>query len=164
MATGRPLELAQELLEEFEHSCRVTEYLVGALPRRIWQAEAPLSKGRSIAAMVTHLQGVRRMFAKMGGANPVPPALDRTRSTPGDARRALARSREALTKLFQAALAEGRPRVKRMPRRTVNMMIYLIQHDAHHRGQIVSLARALGHRLSSNDVMKIWGWRKLNIP
>jgi hypothetical protein len=44
-----------------------------------------------------------------------------------------------------------------MPRRTVNMMIYLIQHDA----QICALARALGHRLSKDDVMRIWGWKSL---
>jgi uncharacterized damage-inducible protein DinB len=43
----------------------------------------------------------------------------------------------------------------------VNIMIYLIQHDAHHRGQICALARALGHRLSQDDVMRIWGWKSL---
>jgi uncharacterized damage-inducible protein DinB len=63
--------------------------------------------------------------------------------------------------LFRDALTQGRPRVKGMPRRTVNMMIYLIQHDAHHRGQICALARALGHRLSKDDVMRIWGWKSL---
>ena len=162
MARGRPLEAAQELLEEFEHSCRVTEYLVAALPARLWRLEPPGGKGRSIAAMVAHLQSVRRMFAKMGGANPLPPSLDRTRCKPAEAKRALAQSREALTELFRAALSEGRPRVKRMPRRAVSMMIYLIQHDAHHRGQITILARELGHRLSSDDVMKIWGWKKLD--
>lgn len=162
MAIRRPLEPAQELLEEFEHSCRATEYLIGALPARLWRQEPPGGKGRSIAAMVAHLQSVRRMFAKMGGASPVPPALDRARSTPTEARRALAASREALAKLFRAALTEGRPRVKGMPRRAVNMIVYLIQHDAHHRGQISILARDLGHRLSRDEVMKIWGWKKLN--
>ncbi len=162
MARGRPLQPAQELLEEFEHSCRVTEYLVGVLPPGIWREDPPGVNGRCIAAMAAHLQSVRRTFAKMGGASPLPPTLDRNRSTPAEAMRALAASRGALTKLFRAALTEGRPRVKGMPRRTVNMMIYLMQHDAHHRGQITALARALGHRLSADDVMKMWGWKKLN--
>jgi len=63
--------------------------------------------------------------------------------------------------LFHEALVEGQPRVKGMPRRTVNMMIYLIQHYAHHRSQICALVRALGHRLSKYDVMRIWGWKSL---
>jgi uncharacterized damage-inducible protein DinB len=161
MPVGQPLDLGRELFEAFEHSCRVTEYVVGVLPSRVWRPEPADSQGRSIAAIVAHLQSVRRMFAKTGGARPIPPALDRARSTPDDARRGLRESREALMTLFREALTQGRPRVKGMPRRTVNMMIYLIQHDAHHRGQICALARALGHRLSKDDVMRIWGWKRL---
>ena len=161
MPAGQPLDPARELLDAFEHGCRVSEYLVGALPSRLWRLEPPGGQGRSIAAMVAHLQSVRRMFAEMGGASPVPPPLDRARSTPAAARRALQQSREALLTVFREALAQGRPRVNGMPRRTVNMMIYLIEHDAHHRGQICALARALGHRLSKDDVMRIWGWKRL---
>jgi uncharacterized damage-inducible protein DinB len=36
-----------------------------------------------------------------------------------------------------------------------------VEHEAHHRGQICRLAGALGHRLSADDVMRIWGWKKL---
>ena len=161
MPVAQPLDPRRELLEAFEQCCRVSEYVVDVLPSRLWRSEPPDSKGRSIAAIVAHMQSVRRMFAKMGGARRIPPALDRARSTPDDARRGLRQSREALMTLFREALTQGRPRVKRMPRRTVNMMTYLIQHDAHHRGQICALARALGHRLSKDDVMRIWGWKSL---
>jgi uncharacterized damage-inducible protein DinB len=51
--------------------------------------------------------------------------------------------------------------VRGMPRRAVNMVIYLIQHDAHHRGQICALARDLGHEFKSEDTMRIWGWKAL---
>ncbi len=161
MPSAQPLNIERELLEALEHCFRVSEYLVEVLPSSLWRVEPPDGKGRSVAAIVAHLQSVRRMFAKTGGANPVPPALDRARSTPDEALRALKQSREALLSLFRDALAQGRPRVKRMPRRTVNMMAYLIQHDAHHRGQICALARTLGHRLSREDVMRIWGWKSL---
>jgi uncharacterized damage-inducible protein DinB len=46
-----------------------------------------------------------------------------------------------------------------MPRRAVNMLAYLIQHDAHHRGQICVFARDLGHEFKSEDTMRIWGWK-----
>jgi uncharacterized damage-inducible protein DinB len=161
MPAGQALNLEQELLEAFEHCCRVSDYLLQILPASIWRVEPPDGKGRSIAAIVAHLQSVRNMFAKMGGADPPPLSLDRTRSTPDDARQALRESREALTILFKAALAQGQPRVKKMPRRLVNMMIYLVQHEAHHRGQICSLARVLGHRMSKEDAMRIWGWKSL---
>ncbi len=161
MAVRQPLDVQRELLEAFDSSGRVSEYLVNVLPPRLWQAEPPAGHGRSIAATVAHMQGVRRTFAKLGGADPQPPALYRTRSSPAEARRALQKSRTALTRVFKASLDRGEIRVKGMPRPTVNMMLYLVQHDAHHRGQICALARALGHQFSQDDVMRIWGWKKL---
>ena len=77
---GRPLDAKEELLEEFERALRVSEYLLGVLPSRLWRAEPPDGHGRSIAATVAHMQSVRRTFAKMGGARVVL-ALDRERST-----------------------------------------------------------------------------------
>ena len=150
----------QEIVEAFEQCGRVTEYLVRVLPRRLWHQPSPTGHGRTIAAMVTHIHGVRKTFAKMGGA-PVTPSLDRTRVTPGQALRAFRQINGALTELFRASLARGEARVKGLPRRSVNMMAYLIQHDAHHRGQIMLRARELGHAFTSDDVMRIWGWKRL---
>lgn len=161
MAARQPLQPKQELLEAFDHAFRVSEHLIGILPSELWKAQPAGWEGRSIAAIVAHMQSVRRTFAKMGGAKPVPSSLDRTRSTPAAARRALEQSRRALSGLFAESLARDEARVKGMPRRTANMMLYLVQHDTHHRGQITMLARALGHRLPKDDVMRIWGWKKL---
>ena len=160
MPVRRPLDLKRELLEAFDHSARVSEYLIAVLPENLWHAK-PDGGGRTIAAIVAHMQSVRRTFAKMGGARPVPPSLDRTRSTPTQALRAFEQSREILVKLFEESLDCGEARVKGMPRRTANMILYLTQHDAHHRGQISTLARELGHRFSKDDLMRQWGWKKL---
>ena len=161
MAKGRPLDVERELLESFRLSGRVNEYLVGALPASLWRAAPPTGRGRSIAAIVTHMQGVRRMFARMGGAQPGPPSLDRQSSTQAQARRALRQSTDDLAELFEIAIAARRARVKGMPRRAINMLAYLMQHDAHHRGQICALARDLGHEFRSEDTMRIWGWKAL---
>lgn len=161
MARGRPLELEQELLEAFRHCCLVSEYLVSVLPARIWRADPPGGRGRSIAAIVAHMQSVRRTFARMGGAKPGPPSLDRLRATQAEARRALRQSTDDLERLFASAIAARRARVQGMPRRAIDMLTYLMQHDAHHRGQICSLARDLGHEFGAQDMTRLWGWKKL---
>jgi uncharacterized damage-inducible protein DinB len=159
MAARRPLDVTEELLLSFDHCARVSEYLAGVLPARLWRADAPRG-GRSIGHIFAHMQSVRRTFAKMGGAPPISP-MDRDRVTPAAARRQLRVSREALTRLFRTALTGGHARVKGMPRRAVDMMTYIIQHEAHHRGQICMLARSLGHRFAGEDITRMWGWRKL---
>jgi len=161
MAKGRPLDVERELLEAFRQSGLVSEYLVGVLPPALWRVPPPSGRGRSMAAIVAHMQGVRRTFARMGGARPGPPPLDRLRSTPLQAQRALRHSTDDLVRLFESAFDVRQARVSGMPRRVVNMLAYLMQHDAHHRGQICSLARDLGHAFASEDTMRIWGWKAL---
>jgi uncharacterized damage-inducible protein DinB len=160
MAVRRPLNLEEELVECFEACGRVTEYLAGVVPEPLWHEPPPTRHGRTIAAMITHMHGVRKTFAKMGGA-PVPAALDRFRVTPAQARRALHEMNDTLTRLFRESLARGETRVKGMPRRSVNMMAYLNEHDAHHRGQIMLRARELGHTFSGDEVMRVWGWKRM---
>jgi uncharacterized damage-inducible protein DinB len=63
--------------------------------------------------------------------------------------------------LFEAALGARRARVKGMPRRAIDMLTYLMQHDAHHRGQICMLARAFGQGFRSEDTTRLWGWRAI---
>jgi len=161
MARGRPLDVEAELLEAFRHSGLVTEYLVGVVPQELWRAAPPSGRGRTIAAIVAHIQSVRRTFARMGGASPGPPSLDRKTVTAAQARQAIRRSTEELTRLFQTAFQGRAARVKGMPRRAVDMLTYLLQHDAHHRGQICTLIRDLGLELGGNDVTRIWGWKAL---
>ncbi len=161
MAKGRPLEVDRELLEAFRTSGLVNEYLAKVLPVALWHTAPPTGRGRSIAAIFAHMQSVRRMFARMGGARPGPPLLDRNRATQVQVRRALRQSTEDLARLFETAFAARQARVRGQPRRVVNMLAYLMQHDAHHRGQICALARDLGHEFASEDTMRIWGWKAL---
>jgi uncharacterized damage-inducible protein DinB len=162
MARGRPLEVEQELIESFKHSGEVTEYLVRALPVALWRLPPPSGHGRTIAAIIAHIQGVRRTFARTGGLRPGPPALDKQRVRPPEAARALRQSTADLAGLFESAFRSRHARVKGMPRRAIDMLTYLMQHDAHHRGQICMLARAFGHKLSGDDIMRLWGWKAIS--
>ncbi len=161
MPPRRPLDLAKDLLDRFDHGLRVTEYLVGILPDDVWQAPPLHGEGRSIAATVSHMQGLRSNFAKMAGAEQPGAILDRGGGTRDEALAALAQSREALHAVFAGALERGEGRIKGLPRRTVDAMTYLLQHDAHHRGQITRQARELGFSQSQDQVMRLWGWKKL---
>jgi uncharacterized damage-inducible protein DinB len=158
MAIRRTMELEEEVLERFAHAGGVTEYLVSVLPQRLWHQEA--ERGRTIAAMVTHVHGVRRTFAKMGGG-PALAALDRKTVTPAAARKALREVNDVLTDQFRKAIAARATRVKGTPRRAVDMMFYLTQHDAHHRGQIMMRVRELGHEFPGDVIMRVWGWKKM---
>jgi uncharacterized damage-inducible protein DinB len=158
MPRGRPLEVELELVEAFRRCGLATEYLVGILPDRIWRLPPPTGRGRTIAAIVAHIQGVRRTFARLGGATPGPPSLDRKTVTRAQAQGALRQSTADLAGLFETGLADGRARVKGQPRRLVDMLTYLMMHDAHHRGQITTLARDLGHEFSGKDITRMWGW------
>jgi len=63
---------------------------------------------------------------------------------------------------FRRAILASRARVPGQPRRLVDMLVYLIQHDAHHRGQISMRLKDLGYVLKAEDVVRIWGWKKLD--
>ena len=119
-AKVRPLNVEHELVEVFRQNGLVNEYLVKVLPAALWWTNPPGGRGRSIAAIVAHMQSVRRTFARMGGVRPGPPSLDRDDSTPLQARRALRESTEDLARLFEIAFAARHARVKGMRRRAVN--------------------------------------------
>jgi uncharacterized damage-inducible protein DinB len=41
-----------------------------------------------------------------------------------------------------------------------HVLTYFVAHEAHHRGQIVMVARQLGQRLPTEVINHLWWWRK----
>jgi uncharacterized damage-inducible protein DinB len=49
---------------------------------------------------------------------------------------------------------------RNLPLDVLHVLTYFIAHEGHHRGQIVLLARQLGHRLPADISSGLWQWTK----
>ena len=71
--------------------------------------------------------------------------------------RALAAKRRAVVAVAESALVRG-GRVGGSPVDAVRFLTYYMVHDGHHCGQVVWLARLLGHRVSMQTMSGMWQW------
>jgi len=145
------------LLNAFNTNNRIDQYLIDNLPPAAWKAKPTDGKGRTIAAIVSHMHNVRVMWLKATKAEEIPAQLDRATVTPSQALRALEASRSALCVVMSRAL-ESDGRVKGFRPDVAGFLGYLIAHDAHHRGQITMLARQVGHPLPQKAMFGMWEW------
>jgi uncharacterized damage-inducible protein DinB len=115
-----------------------------------------------------HIHNSRCMWIKTLGRPhgiAVPPAVDRRRIRRSQLIPALKRSGNAIAKLLAFGLAhDGRiPPTKvyawrNLPLDVGHVLSYFVAHEGHHRGQIVMLARQLGHRLPRDVTGGLWQW------
>jgi uncharacterized damage-inducible protein DinB len=148
-------DLKQSLISAFAANNRISCYLIENVPAEAWAVKPPEGKGRSIAAIAVHIHNVRRMWLKAVGAPKIPVKLEENASAK-DTLDALGESHDALSKFLDAALAGGQ--VKSFKPDAASFFAYLIAHDAHHRGQIASLARRLGHPIPQSVGFGMWEW------
>jgi uncharacterized damage-inducible protein DinB len=163
---GEPFDLGdlgRALVEAWIVNERMNQLLLEHLDSKTWNAPQPLAKkgsGRTIAAIVSHVHNVRHMWLVVSAkGSPAPPKLERASVTIAQARAALARSSEAMRGLFEVSLANGGP-VKNAGLDVAAFLAYAIAHEAHHRGQILLLAKQLGAPISKDAGYAMWDWRK----
>ena len=77
---------------------------------------------------------------------------------------ALGKSNRGIISLLEMGIANGGMFLgapfQNFPPDVVNLLAYLVAHEGHHRGQLVLLARQLGHRLPENITAGLWQWSK----
>lgn len=155
-----PFDPSAALLEAWSTHERIQQFLLERLDPQAWGALAPIGKGRTIRGVVAHMHNVRLLWLANHAPEIAAPArLDRETVTLEDAREALAASALALTEMLRRAFADN-GKLPGFKPDIVNFLAYAMAHEAHHRGQICLLARAVGRPLEQAAGLGLWEWRK----
>ena len=162
------VELRGTLLTSWRTSDRVTAYLIEQLPAPLWTAAVPGAPRRTIGMIAGHLHNTRCMWVKTLGQEhgvSLPAPVDRRRVTRRELLSAFKRSSRGIEALLELGLAAGGqlPPSKgyvwrNLPLDVGHVFAYFVAHEAHHRGQIVMVARQLGHRLPNTVTGGLWQW------
>jgi uncharacterized damage-inducible protein DinB len=162
----RDPENGKELIAAWHTSHCVTVYLLEHLPPEVWAQRVPGSPRRTVRTIAAHIHNARCMWIKMLGARhgvPVPRTVDGHLVRPPELIRALSRSSEGITRLIRLGAARGgvvpRAAWQNFPTDLPHFLSYFVAHEAHHRGQLVMLARQLGHRLPADVTAGLWQWK-----
>lgn len=150
-----PYDLAEGLLSAFATCDRITRYLIENLSDEVWQAKTADGKGRTPAEITAHIHNVRGMWLKASGGK-IPGKLEPASLTREEALAGLRESHDAIADLLRKSLVTGQ--VKGFKPDVAGFFGYLIAHEAHHRGQILMLARILGHAVPKQVQFGIWEW------
>jgi uncharacterized damage-inducible protein DinB len=160
----------QVLVESYAVNERMNQIVLEHLDPAAWRAKLPGSNGRTIAAIFAHVHNVRRKWLRLSAPHlKLPASLDHVRCTQKQARSALAESAARCSEMIADAFSGPQSRVEIFHRDGwarpwppgASMVVYMISHDAHHRGQVCMLAHQLGFPLPMKCISGIWGWEKL---
>lgn len=156
-----------DLIDAWRTNHRVTVYLIEHLPPELWSMNVPGSPRRTIRMLAAHIHNTRCSWIKMIGERhgvAVPQSVDGRVVRPLQLMRALERSNRGMIELIRLGLSRGGavpPAAwQNFPTDLVHFLSYFVAHEAHHRGQLVMLARQLGHRLPSEVTSGLWQWKK----
>jgi uncharacterized damage-inducible protein DinB len=142
--------------------------LIANLDPAAWRATPP-GGARPVVAIFTHVHNVRCKWVRLSAPHlGLLTQLNRARCTPHQAQTALAESAARCVEMLAEALGGG-GRIKKFRRDAlapawppgVEMLCYMLAHEAHHRGQVCILAHQLGFPLPYSASDGIWNWEKL---
>ena len=172
MATTRPHknqnQPGQAATRIFAANDRMNQMLIEHLAPEAWRAKPP-GKVRTIAAIFTHMHNVRTKWIRLTAPHlRLPRQLNRAQCTPQQAREGLAESAARCVEMLAEALG-GSGRIDQFHRdgwaspwpAGVEMLCYMVAHEAHHRGQVCMLAHQLGYPLPTEVACGIWNWERL---
>lgn len=181
MSTPRPIharqpsrskdraQLGRAAAKVFAANDRINQLLIDHLDPAAWKAK-PLGKVQAIAAIFAHMHNIRCKWIRLTAPHlKIPRQLHRAQCTPRQARAALAESAARCAQMLAEALGGRTGRIEKFRRdgwgrpwpAGVEMLCYMISHEAHHRGQVCMLAHQLGCKLPNAVTSRMWNWEKL---
>ena len=147
---------------------QMNQLVIEHLNPAAWKAKPP-GDVRPIAAIFTHMHNVRSKWIRLTAPHlKVPSQLNRANCTPQQARAALAESAAGCIAMLAQALGNHSPRIETFRRDGwakpwpigMEMLCYMVSHEAHHRGQVCMLAHQLGFPLPNKVTSEMWNWEK----
>jgi len=165
-ARAEALEAGAGVIAAWRTNDRVTRYLVERLPAAAWAREVPGVPRKTVRTVAAHIHNARCRWIKALGAGhgvSAPPLVDLRRVSRAELARALARSSEGIVRLIELGSASG-GRVpgaawQNFPTDLPHFLTYFVAHEAHHRGQLILVARQLGFLLPAEVVGGVWQWK-----
>jgi uncharacterized damage-inducible protein DinB len=162
-------QLGRTAAQVFAANERMNQMIIEQLDPAAWRAKPP-GKSRPIVAIFTHVHNVRCKWIRLTAPHlKVSQQLQRAHCTPQQTRAGLAESAARCAEMLAEALGDGSGRVKKFRRDGwappwpvgIEMLCYMLAHEAHHRGQVCMLAHQLGFPLPGKVAYGIWNWEKL---
>ncbi len=158
------------LLDAWRTNNRVTTFLVENLTGELWGATVPGTPRRTVRMIAGHIHNARCMWIKTLGEEfgiATPRAVNRHKVEPKELITALGRSSLGIISLLTLGFERGGTLPvssayawRNLPLDVGHVLTYFVAHEGHHRGQIVMLARQLGHRLPVEVTGGIWHFVK----
>jgi len=158
-----------EVIAAWRTNNKVTAYLVAHMPADIWDSRVPALPRNTLGMLAAHIHNARCRWVKSLGTRhgiAVPKLVSLRRVRQAELVRALARSSEGIVALIELGAAHGgrvpRATWQNFPTDLEHFLSYFVAHEAHHRGQLVMVARQLGRRLPPAVANGIWQWIRLS--
>jgi len=156
------------IVQAWRTNARATAFLVEHWPAPLWSAAVPGIPRRTVRAIAAHLHNSRARWTRTLGQEhsiTAPALVNVHRVSRRELLSALRRSSDGIHALLELGVASGgaippsRAYVWRnLPLDAAHVLAYFAAHEGHHRGQLVMIARQLGHRLPSTTTGGIWQW------